>query len=288
MKYLWIFIFINIFHLQACEIRLEKNIFLINSEKTKEFIQTFSCSQNTKAKLAELLQHSSGNIQWDLYKDQFEEEIIITPNESQIYSLDSELGKLFSLRAEQKIIDYQLGQEFLVFLVKDENRDKFLTKINQKGFILDYFGKKYSGQIKIGKNIPVWVLQEDVEFSSQFNEKSVKLQHLFIDEKELHLYSYPQIKLLHYYKYNKNMKKFDPLSVQDLTAINLIHPGDRVKIKLEYKKISIETMAISRSMGKIHETIKLFNEKNQQEMYAKVIGEKLAHIQMNSINEGIL
>lgn len=257
---------------EKCHITFDNYMYLIQEANTQLFVGKLPCSH--KEKILEILHQSRGTIVWKNYLPELE----ITPPQTEILSLEEKLQTLFQLEKEEKILDIQFSQFFPFLFAKNSAEEIQIQKLHSREFILEYQQKRYTGRVKIGKAQDVYVLKKDVELGETVQLDFLEKKKIFL-EKPLGPYP-PTFSVNSFYQYNKKIQRESVLDPRDIMPRILIRPGDKVKVQLKYKGIRVESYALAREMGKIDQDIRLSNLKSQQEFYAKVMGEKMAMVQV--------
>ena len=111
------------------------------------------------------------------------------------------------------------------------------------------------------------------KLSSQFFSKKT-----FYDDGRSHLFR--DIENIRFYKTNKKLVKGEALKTTDLSPLSLIKPGQKIKVILKGKNISLKSSAYTRTLGKIGDFIEVFNTKTNKKVTAQVIDFNTVMVQL--------
>lgn len=77
-----------------------------------------------------------------------------------------------------------------------------------------------------------------------------------------------------------NIRSGNPIYSNQLEEKQVVERGDRVRIKVQTEGITISTVGVAQEAGSKGQTIRLVNTESSEEIYATVIGDQQAEIQL--------
>lgn len=270
----------------ACEIVSYPKIVKLNKRLDSSIVKESNCSSEVQESFIDFLSSSSGELNSKhlshIFRTEYNVDITLKPNNISVRTITEELTTLLNL-GEDTIIGKvtNLHSQASIQIKKGDLVSAVCNNCESAGQknIKLYVNKDsiwLAGQIYLKRT--GFVINDELNpfkdklSSHHFTKKT------FYDDGRSHLFQ--DIDNIQFYKTNKKLERGKALKTSDLSPITLIKPGQKIKVILKGKSISLKSSAYSRSLGKYGDFIEVFNTKTNKKVTAQVIDFNTVMVQL--------
>lgn len=281
-----IFLFYTHHAFSACNVVSYPEIIKLNKRLDSSIIQSSDCPQAIQENFMDFVSSATGNLNAKhlshIFKTEYQTEVTFKPHYISVKSVEDKISTLLNL-GEDAIIS-KVTSLHNKASIQLSGSDKIKANCNN----CESAGQK---NIKLYvNNSPIWlsghVFMKRTGFilNQELNPFQEKLnnQHFtkktFFDDGKKHLFQ--DISQINFYKTNKRLQKGKVLKTTDLSPLTLIRPGQKIKVILKGKNISLKSSAYSRAQGKIGDFIEVYNTKTNKKVTAQVVDFNTVMVQL--------
>ena len=266
----------------GCHILTANKIYVASNFKPSDIssaLKSRDCSPGILNDFGRLVKSTKGTLSTRFFQEEFGHQVAMSPNRVRVIHLEDDItqkaiGRENWFAKEVKL----LNNKSILTASMDENVNVSCDNCSQTGLtnikiqISDVMSGKTktlwaSSTIKIKTRALVTKRNLNVSNSpltpGDFQEKSV-----FSEKPENYFTNSPQ---LVFYKINKPLREGDPIKFLDLTPINLVRVGQKVRVKLNNRGLILNGFGISTASGKLGQMIQLRNPKTNKVFAGKII-----------------
>lgn len=237
-----------------------------------------SCASEEIEKFNDVVMNSSGVLKQEIVNSLTDMSFSLVPSTIRIRSLEQLIISRLNLDESYKaeILEQNINPELLTLSTND-----FLNiscnSCNNTGVKNIILTKTQNGRnanqwikIKLLKTMPVLTSKygQNVNFHG-IDKNTIQLENIAVDTNDDY---FTDIQNINFYRFNKNISANTPIKKSDLTAMQVIKPGQRVKVIMNNSNINLSTLATSLQGGFMGDEIRLKNEKTNKTFSARVIG----------------
>lgn len=263
---------------KACVLNSYPQIIKLNKVLDDSIIQKTNCDESTQTLFIEIISGATGELRAShlsqILKSEFNKNVEVTPELIKIEDVKETLTKLIQIPENLSLSKTSsLYSKASLNLQSDTSLKAICNACETAG----------------EKNIKVLVNNRTIWFSAQIltrREGFVTINSLspyskkltqnqfrktyFYDKGTSHLFS--DIENIRFYKPTRQLEKGRVLKISDLTPLTIVKPGQKVKVILKGKNISLNSTALSRQSGRIGDYIQVYNSKTNKKINGQVVG----------------
>jgi flagella basal body P-ring formation protein FlgA len=261
----------------ACQITSYPQIIKLNRVLDDSIIKESDCDRDQKQMFIQLISGADGELKaghlTQIFKSEFKKDISISPEMIEVQSVKDVLVKLVQL------------PKSLVFSTTTSLYDKGSLNLEGRNILNATCANcESAGE----KNIKVTVDNQTIWFSTKLLTQRVayiatqsispfqsKLSQDQFYEKQIfdngrsHLFR--DMENIRFYRPTRHLEKGKVLHISDFVQMTIVKPGQKVKVLLKGKSISLNSTALARQGGKIGQIIDVYNQKTNKKISGLVI-----------------
>ncbi len=261
----------------ACQITSYPQIIKLNKVLDDSIIKSSDCDDEQTQMFIQLISGADGELTSShlsqIFKSEFKKEMTISPGKIEVKSVKDVLVDLVQLPSS------------LVFSTTTSLYDK--GSLNLEG--TSTLNASCANCESAGeKNIKVSLDNQTIWFSTKLLTKRVAFiatesispfqsklsQDQFYEKKifdtgNTHLFR--DMENIRFYRPTRHLEKGKVLNVSDFVPMTIVKPGQKVKVLLKGKSISLNSTALARQGGKIGQIIDVYNQKTNKKISGLVI-----------------
>ncbi len=281
-----IFLFYTHHAFSACNIVSYPEIIKLNKRLDSSIIKLSNCSHNIQEYFLDFVSSATGRLNSKhlehIFKTEYQEIVTFTPSVLKVLKIEDKIGKLLDLGDDTIVSKItSLHNKASIQLTEADKLKAICNSCESAGQknIKVYVNRKsiwLTGHIYI-KRTGFIVNQELNPFQSKLNNQLFSKKTFFDDGKN-HLFK--DINQIRFYKTNKKLERGNTLKTSDLSPLTLVRPGQKIKVILKGKNISLKSSAYSRAQGKIGDFIEVYNTKTNKKVTAQVVDFNTVMVQL--------
>ncbi len=287
------FAFLFSFHLMAneqCQIRTSKALLIIdnNSSSPNQSIQDTDCEESLIKEFHAIVSNASGVLtqeKLNLYLKK--SKIKLSPSKIEIRQF-SELLEKNVIKNENMVVKNikQLSNNKIIQLDSLDSVDIICNNCNESG--AKNVQIVYDSNLK--KQRKLWITFDLLRrrfalvarktintFSSKLSKEDFKKVEVPLNE---NINLFDDFENLRFYKTNKSIHAGQVLTQGDLSPIDLVRSGRKVKVLISQKSVTLKTIGVSKSSGKLGDLVEVFNPKSKKKFVAEIIDENTVQIKL--------
>lgn len=281
-----IFLFYTHHAFSACSLHSYAQIIKLNKKLDSSIIKKTDCSPEIQEEFINFVSSATGKLNAKHLKHIFQSEIggdvSFFPKTLSVYNIEEQLSKLLDL--DEETIIGKVTSLHHSASIQLEDQDKITALCNncetagQKNIKL-HVNKEaiwLSGQVYIKRT--GFIINEELNPFRNKLDQSLFSHKTFFDDGRSHLFS--DIANIRFYQTNKKLEKGQVLKTSDLSPLTLIKPGQKIKVILQGKNISLKSSAYTRSLGKFGDFIEVYNTKTNKKVTAQVVDFNTVMVQL--------
>ena len=261
----------------ACSIKSFPNIIKINKVLDDSIIESSNCDSKTQKTFIDLISGGSGELKslhlTQILKSEFNKIVEITPALIKVESVKETLARLIQMPSNLAL--KKTTSLFDKASLNLQNNSRIVATCNtcqsagSKNIKLKVDGETiwFSAEILIRRQ--GFVINKSISPYSKKLDKSLFRQTIIFDTGRDHLFQ--DIKNIRFYKATRQLEAGKVLKISDLIPMTVITPGQRIKVILKGKNISLNSSALSRQSGKIGQFIEVYNQKSNKKITGLVV-----------------
>ena len=259
--------FITVQSVSACSIDSYPNIIKLNKILDDSIIKKSDCDSKTQRTFIDLISGGSGELKslhlTQILRSEFNKVVEISPKSIKVEAVRETLTRLIEMPSNLALNKTTSLFDKASLNLQTDSRIKASCNTCQsagsKNIKLRVDGKTiwFSAEILI-KRVG-FVINEAISPYTKKLSKNLFRQTLIFDKGRDHLFQ--DIKNIRFYKPTRQLEAGKVLKISDLIPMTVISPGQRIKVILKGKNISLNSSALSRQSGKIGQFIEVYNQK---------------------------
>lgn len=281
-----VFLFYTHHAFSACNIVSYAEIVKLNKILDSSIIKSSNCPKKIQENFLDFLSSTSGHLNskhlQHIFKTEYQVDVNFKPNSLTVETVDDKVTDLLDLGDETIISKVtSLHNKASIQL---STTDKLKVACNNCETPGQKNIKLYINDVPIWLSGHVFIKRIGFILKQELNPFQKKLSNqlfskkTFFDDGRRHLFK--DIDQINFYKTNKRLEKGQVLKTSDLSPLALIRPGQKIKVILKGKNISLKSSAYSRAQGKIGDFIEVYNTKTNKKITAQVVDFNTVMVQL--------
>lgn len=281
-----IFLFYAHHAFSACKIISYPEIIKLNKVLDSSIIKSSNCPKSIQGDFIDFVSSATGSLNSKhlshIFKTEYQLDIQFMPKTIKVKTIEEKLTEVLNLGSETVItkITNLHSESSLQLTIKDKisANCNSCESAGQKNIKL-YVNKNpiwLSGQVFIKRS--GFIVNQEINPFQEKLSRNLFSKKTFFDDGKKHLFK--DIKEIRFYKTNKRLEKGNVLKTSDLSPLTLVRPGQKIKVILKGKNISLKSSAYSRAQGKIGDFIEVYNTKTNKKVTAQVVDFNTVMVQL--------
>jgi len=270
MKIVLLFIIFHFSFTLACEFNPHSHLYIFNENQLKSYIKksTQECTKKETEKLFELLIQTTGTISKNHLK-RFN--INLHQKHIKLYNALDVIQDVYSSNEDLRVVDIQFSL-MPDNIYSEESVSFTASSVSDQGdhsVRLKSKNSTYWANISVAKKIEVYFAKNNIKaYSQKLHENQFTKKIIYTKESlSNHL---TDLKKIHFYKANKNIKKGENLRKNMLSPLKLVKYGKVINLKFNNNILNIKTKAKATQSGSLGDIITLKNIKTNKTITGRI------------------